>query len=92
MSEQHPPEGEPVVEAEVYVQLPPTPQGTYQYGRSDGTFVHGDARGEWTLDADGELEDIVFFASPRWVGHGRRPGPRVTTDVDRIEARKAGAD
>ena len=25
--------------------------------------VHGDASGEWTLDENGDSEDIVFFAS-----------------------------
>jgi len=32
--------------------------------------VHGDAGGEWTLDPRGEVEDIVFFASPRSMGYG----------------------
>ena len=35
--------------------------------RPDGTTVHGDASGEWTLDEDGEADDIVFFVSPGWV-------------------------
>ncbi|HEX2461434.1 MAG TPA: hypothetical protein VHJ58_14925 [Vicinamibacterales bacterium] len=47
-------------------------QGTYQYERPDGTTVHGDASGEWTLDANGDFEDIVFFASPRSMGYGRK--------------------
>ena len=45
-------------------------QGTYQYTQDDGSTVHGDASGEWTLDEDGEVEDIVFFVSPRWMGYG----------------------
>ena len=47
-------------------------QGTYRYKREDGTTVHGDASGEWTLDENGDLEDIVFFASPRSMGYGRK--------------------
>ncbi len=37
-----------------------------------GTIVHGDASGEWTLDENGDVEEIVFFASPRWMGYGRK--------------------
>ena len=47
-------------------------QGTYRYEREDGTIVHGDASGEWRLDENGDLEDLVFFASPRSMGHGRK--------------------
>ena len=47
-------------------------QGTYRYEREDGTIVHGDASGEWTLDENGDFEDIVFFASPRSTGYGRK--------------------
>ncbi len=32
----------------------------------DGAVVHGDGSGEWTLDENGEVEDIVFFMSPGW--------------------------
>jgi hypothetical protein len=71
MSEQHPPDGERAEKIEIIFELPPSPQGTYKYERDDGTVVHGDAGGEWTLGEDGELEDIVFFVSPRWMGHGR---------------------
>ena len=39
----------------------------YRDERSDGTTVRGDASGEWTLDEDGEVDDIVFFVSPGWV-------------------------
>ena len=47
-------------------------QGTYRYEREDGTIVHGDASGEWTLDENGDFEDIVLFASPRSMGYGRK--------------------
>jgi hypothetical protein len=70
MSEQQPPEGERVERFEIVYELPPSPQGTYQYEREDGTTVQGDASGEWTLDENGDLEDIVFFASPRSMGYG----------------------
>ena len=50
----------------------PSPRGTHQYEREDGTVVHGDASGEWTLDENEEFEDIVFFASPRSMGYGRK--------------------
>jgi hypothetical protein len=49
-------------------------QGTYRYEREDGTRVHGDASGEWTLDENGEVEDIVFLASPRWLRRQRQNG------------------
>jgi len=39
---------------------------------TDGTTVHGDVSGEWTLDENGDLEDIAFFASPRSMGSGRK--------------------
>jgi hypothetical protein len=44
----------------------------FLYEREDGTTVHGDASGEWTFDENGDLEDIVFFTSPRWMGYGRK--------------------
>ena len=44
----------------------------FEYEREDGTTVHGDASGEWTLDESGDLEDVVFFASPRSMGYGRK--------------------
>ena len=44
----------------------------FEYEREDGTTVHGDASGEWRLDESGDLEDIVFFASPRSMGYGRK--------------------
>jgi hypothetical protein len=43
-----------------------------QYERDDGAIVHGDASGEWTLDEKGEVEDIVFFASPHLMGYGHK--------------------
>ena len=70
MSEQQPPEGELVERFEIVYELPPSAHGTYQ--REDGTTVHGDASGEWTLDENGDLEDIVFFPSPRWMGYGHK--------------------
>ena len=63
---QHPPDGEQD-RFEIVFELPPLPQGEYQYEREGGTTVHGDASGEWTLDEDGEVDDIVFFVSPSWV-------------------------
>jgi hypothetical protein len=38
----------------------------------DGTTVDGDASGEWTLDEDGEVDEIVFFVSPGWVRDRQR--------------------
>ena len=72
MSKQQPPDGERVENVEIFFELPPSPQGTYQYEREDGTVVDGDASGEWMLDQHGEVEDIVFFASPRWLGYGAK--------------------
>ena len=57
---------------DIVVELPPSAKGTCQYEREDGTIVHGDASGEWTLDENGDVEDIVFFASPGSMGYGRR--------------------
>ena len=86
MSEQHPPEGEQVERDEIFFELPPSPQGAYQYEREDGTTAHGDASGEWTLDANGDVDDIVFFVSPRWQMNMRRdpssPPWRGTPDAD----------
>jgi hypothetical protein len=48
-------------------------QGTYRYDR-DGTTVHGDASGEWTLDENGEVEDIVSFMSPLFLMKLRKQG------------------
>jgi hypothetical protein len=62
---QHPPEGEQD-RFEIVFELPPSPEGTYEYVRGDGATVRGDASGEWTLDEDAEVDDIVFFVSPGW--------------------------
>jgi hypothetical protein len=70
MSNEHPRDDrEPI---DIVYELPPSAQGTYQYEREDGTAVHGDASGEWTLGEEEDVEDIIFFASPRWLGHGPR--------------------
>ena len=66
MSQQDPPDGEQG-KFEIVFELPASPDGTYRYERTDGTTVHGDASGEWTLDENGEVDDIVFFASPGWL-------------------------
>jgi hypothetical protein len=70
MSTEHPRDDR--VQIDIVYQLPPSAQGTYQYERPDGTTVHGDVSGEWTLDENGDLEDIAFFASPRSMGSGRK--------------------
>jgi hypothetical protein len=54
MSEQQPPEGERVERVEIVYELLPSAQGRYEYEREDGTIVHGDASGEWTLDENGD--------------------------------------
>jgi hypothetical protein len=66
MTEQHPPDGEQE-RIEIVFELRPSPQGAYKREQEDGTTVHGDAGGEWTLDEDCEVDDIVFFVSPGWV-------------------------
>ena len=70
---QHPPDAEQD-RFEIVFELPPSPQGAYQHEREDGTTVHGDAVGEWTLDGNGEVDDIVFFVSSRCVGDLERRG------------------
>ena len=82
MSKQQPPDGERFEKVEIFFELPPSPQGTYQYPREDGTVVHGDASGEWMLGEDGEVEDIVFFASPRLMGYGRSHGRQAETRLE----------
>jgi hypothetical protein len=52
---------------EIVFELPPSPEGHYQYKREDGTTVHRDASGEWTLGEDGEVDDVVFIVSPGWM-------------------------
>jgi hypothetical protein len=71
MSSQEPPQGERPEAIDITFELPPSPRGAYQRERDDGTIVHGDASGEWTLDEGGEVDDIVFFASPLWVRRSR---------------------
>ena len=73
MTEHDPPDGEQG-KFEIVIELPPSPRGTYRYQREDGTAVYGDAGGEWTLDEDGELDDIVVFVSPGWVRDLERRG------------------
>jgi hypothetical protein len=63
---------------EIITGATPTEKGDYQRTDEHGRFVHGDASGEWTLDAEGEVDDIVFFVSSgamrRWSAdsQGRR--------------------
>jgi hypothetical protein len=71
MSKQHSRDEDRRQKIEIVYERPPSSQGTYQYEREDGMTVHGDASGEWIDDA-GEVEDIVFFASPRSMGYGRK--------------------
>jgi hypothetical protein len=59
---------------EIVFELPASPQGAHRYEREDGTTVHGDASGEWTLDDDGEIDDVVSFVSPRWLTDLNRRG------------------
>ena len=70
MNEQQPPEG--VERVEIVHGLPPSAQGTYEYERRDGTTVHGDASGEWTLDENGDVEESAS-SPPRagWATGGR---------------------
>lgn len=70
MSKEHPRDDRERID--IVYELPPSAQGTYQYEPEDDTIVRTDASGEWTLDENGDLEDIVFFASPRWMGYGRK--------------------
>ena len=71
MSTEHPRDDREQID--IVYELPPSAKGTYRCERPDGTTVHGDASGEWTLDKNGDLEDIVFFAAPRLMGYGRKP-------------------
>jgi hypothetical protein len=66
MTEQQPPDGDQD-RFEIVFELPPSPTGEYRYERDDGRAVHGDASGEWTLDEDGDVDDIVLFISPGWM-------------------------
>ena len=75
MTEQPKPDGEQD-RFEIVFEVPPSSNGTYRCEREDGTTVHGDASGEWMLDEDGEIDDIVFFVSP---GLMRRVADRAET-------------
>ena len=61
---------------EIITEVTPSKTGTYQRKDEHGRVVHGDASGEWTLDANGDVDDIVFFLSPgamrRWGGNEGR--------------------
>jgi hypothetical protein len=71
MSSQEPRQGEKPEVIDLIFERPPSPRGAYQRERDDGTIVHGDASGEWMLDEEGEVDDIVFFASPLWLRRSR---------------------
>jgi hypothetical protein len=45
---------------EIIAEVPPSKLGTYQRTDEHNRDVRGDASGEWTLDENGEVEDIVF--------------------------------
>jgi hypothetical protein len=70
MNQNDQPDGE-LEPIDVVVERPVTEQGTYGYKRSDGTVVRGDASGEWSLDDEGEVGEIVFFISPSWTRRGQ---------------------
>jgi hypothetical protein len=57
-------------EIEIITGATPSEKGIYQRTDEHGRVVHGDASGEWTLDENGDFEDIAFFLSPgamrRW--------------------------
>lgn len=53
---------EKVEQIEIVVEL-----GPGQHVRDDGRIVHTDMSGSFLLDEDGEVEDVVFFASPRYL-------------------------
>jgi hypothetical protein len=71
MSSQEPPEGEGPEVINIVFGLPPSPRGAYRRERDDGTTINGDASGEWMLNEEGEVDDIVFFASPLWLRRNR---------------------
>ena len=77
---EHPPGGDSQIE--VVFELPPSPEGSYRHERVDGTTVHGDASGEYTLDEDGDVDDIVFFVSPGWLRDLERRGLLAHTPSD----------
>jgi hypothetical protein len=55
---------------EIVGQVAPSKEGNYQRTDEHGRDIRGDASGEWALDENGDVEDIVFFLSPgaarRW--------------------------
>ena len=53
---------EKVEEIEIVVEL-----GRGQSVRKDGRIVHSDASGSFLRDEDGDVEDVVFFVSPRYM-------------------------
>jgi len=65
------PDGEEPEVIDIIFEVPPSLGGAYQRERDDGTIVHGDASGEWMLDEEGDVDDIVFFASPLWLRRNR---------------------
>ena len=67
-------EQEPIEKIDIFFELPSSAEGTYKYEREDDRVVHGDASGEWALDENGEVEDIVFFVSPLHLAKSRRRG------------------
>jgi hypothetical protein len=71
MTSQDRPQGTKPELIDVIFEVPPSLGGAYQREREDGTIVHGDASGEWALDGEREIDDIVYFASPLWLRRGR---------------------
>jgi hypothetical protein len=71
MSRQEQSQGAETDVINIVFELPPSPRGAYERELADGTIVHGDASGEWTLNEEGEVDDIVFFASPLWLRRSR---------------------
>jgi hypothetical protein len=55
---------------EIVFEVPPSKEGHHKRTDEHGRDMRGDASGEWTLDENGEVDDIVFFLSPgaarRW--------------------------
>jgi hypothetical protein len=71
----------------IVAELAPTRHGSYQRTDERGRDVRGDASGEWALDADGEVEDLIWFASPSFPREmqgsscGNHPASRPGGDV-----------
>jgi hypothetical protein len=57
---------------EIITDAVPSETGSYHRTDEHGRVIQGDASGEWTLDENGDVDDIVFFISPgamrRWSG------------------------